>query len=211
MQLYLPADPPTASEAVQLARSLEGVGLGFRVGPRLLARSGVAVVTALRRFGPVLVDARLSGGVSEVEAAARTLASGGASAVTFGPACGLATADAAARAMHPYGVKALAVAVAPELDEGEIDLVTGGLGRGRMVSRIARAVERGADLGLLGIPADLGVVAQVAAGMHVVVAGIGSTAEISDVRDRGATGAVLVPGVVGPDVASAAVLIDAAG
>lgn len=208
MILYLDADLPTAAEAVSRARSLEGLGLGFRVGPRLLARSGTGAVTAVRAFGPVLADARLAGDGGAVVAAARVLATGGAGRVTLAPGTGPDLAARVAEALDPFGALAVVAAAPPEASDDDIDVVTLGVGRGRAVSRLVAALPTGVEL--LGTAGDLGVAAQVAPGLGVVVTGILDAEAASVVAGRGAVALALAPGV-GSDPDTARAFIAATG
>lgn len=211
MIVFLAADLPTASEAAAFARSHAASGVGFAVGPRLLTRSGVAAVTALAEFGPVLADVRLGGSITSVAAAARSLAAGGATRVTIGPGCGPAVIAGVVETLRPYGAVVVVVPVHPEGGDSDVDVVTAGAGRGRVVSRVAGAI---ADLGgveILGRPADVGVVAQVAGAIGVVVAGVSTPAEVDDARARGASGVVLSSGAVDTDPATLAPFVTAAG
>lgn len=196
MLVHLPADHPTAAEAVLFARPFAESGIGFAVGPRLFARGGIAAVAALRGFGPVLADVRLSGDPVGVIGAARALASAGAGRITLGPGCGPGLVGRVAEAISGRGARVVATIVAPEADDADTAVLTGGIGRGRFTSRVAAELGALARVEILGLAADVGVVAQVAPALGVVVLGVGDVAAARDARERGAAAAVLVPGAV---------------
>jgi orotidine-5'-phosphate decarboxylase len=210
MIVHLPVDHPTATEAVAYARPFDGAGVGFAIGPRLLVRGGVAVVTMLRAFGPVLADARLSGDAAGVIGAARVLASGGASRITLGPGCGPGLVARVAEALEQRGAAAVATLVPPDADEADTDVLTAGVGRGRTTSRLAAALADVKGLEVLGVQADVGVVGQVAPDLGLVVAGIGDPVAAETARSRGAVAAILVPGAVS-DPAAATRYLDVDG
>lgn len=196
MRIVVPVDAPSAAEAVALARALREAGVGFSIGPRLLTRSGAPIVAAVAPFGPVLADARLAGEGGALVAAARTLASTGATMITLGTGVGPETVERCAAGVRSYGARVVVVPVPPEAEEASTGLVTAGTGRGRSVSRWAAAVAD-LDVDLLGVMADIGVVAQVAPSVGVLAWGVTTPAEVADGLARGAKTAVLAEGVVG--------------
>lgn len=212
MRLLVALDPATATEATALARAMEGMGVGFSVGPRLLVRSGASVITGLRPFGPVQADARLGGGPATAASAARSLAAAGATTVVVGPGNGADAVVRALDAVRPHGAGIAVVVVHPDATDADLDLVTGGVGRGRVVSRMAAALS-GTGASLLGLVADVGVVAQVAPDVEVVVWGIRTVADLVDARGRGAAGAVIASEVVdaADPVTSIRSFVEAAG
>lgn len=206
MRLIVPVDLPTLSEAVAVARSLIGSGVEFGVGPRLLSRSGAAVAATLREFGPVAVDARLSGDPAAVVAAARTHASGGAGVVTLGSRVAPETVRQASDVVRPYGARiAIALEDPPEATSTDHS-------RGRMVSVLAGSLA-GLDVDLMGTTTDIGVVAQVAPSLRVLVTGISTVAEAAEAVQRGAVAAVLAPEAVDvrDPVATVAPFVQAVG
>jgi orotidine-5'-phosphate decarboxylase len=196
MLVHLPADHPTAAEAVLFAKAFTDTGIGFAVGPRLFARGGVAAVAAVRAHGPVLADLRLSGDRNSVIGAARVVVAAGADRITLGPGCGPRLVASVADAVSNRGATVVATIVAPEVDEADTATLTGGVGRGRFMSRIAAELAGLGAVEILGRAADVGVVAQVAPALGVVVLGVGDVAAARDARDRGAAAVVLVPGAI---------------
>ncbi len=185
-RLLLSLDMPTAAEAVLAARSLVSCGVAVRVGPRLLSRVGPGVIASLQAFLPVLADARLSGAVREVGAAARSLAALGAAWVTVDGTMEAAGLTGTLSAVRRHGSKVYATTVPPEAAEPDS-------GRGRAVSLRTRSIAGTGIAGVLGTTPDLGVVAQVAPDLDVVVFGADSPEEVRDAVVRGA-GAVVVDG-----------------
>lgn len=190
MRLMVPIDRPSATEAVAVARVLSALGVGFAVGPRLLARSGASIVATLAPFGSVLADARLAGPSTAVVAAARTIAGAGADWITLGTGVSPSTVERCASGVRSHGTRIAVVPVPPEADEDAVDLVTVGSGRGRGVSRGVTAVTH-LDVDLLGLSSDIGVVAQVAATVGVIVWGAENPADVADARERGAVALIL--------------------
>lgn len=196
MRIVVPVDAPSAAEAVAVARALSEAGVGFAIGARLLTRSGAAIVAAVAPFGPVLADARLAGKAGAVVAAARTLAATGAAMITLGTGVDPGTVERCAAAVRSYGARVVVVPVPPEADAASTDLVTMGSGRGRAVSRWAAAIAD-LDVDLLGVVADIGVVAQVAPAVGVLAWGVSTPEAVEDCRARGAKAAVLADDVAG--------------
>jgi orotidine-5'-phosphate decarboxylase len=196
MLVHLPADHPSAAEAVLFAKAVADGGVGFAVGPRLFARGGVAAVAAVRAHGPVLADLRLSGDRNSVIGAARTVVAAGADRITLGPGCGPGLVASVADVVSNWGATVVAAIVAPEADEADTATLTGGVGRGRFTSRIAAELADLDGVEILGRAADIGVVAQVAPALGVVVLGVGDAAAARDARERGAAAVVLVAGAV---------------
>ena len=92
-------DLSSATEAVEMARALEGRVAGFKVGLGLLHGPGPALVGALARIGPVFADAKLHDIPSQVEAAARRLGEYGARWVTAHASGGVPMLEAAVRGL----------------------------------------------------------------------------------------------------------------
>ncbi len=186
-QLLVSLDVPTAAEAVRTARTLADADCAARVGPRLLNRVGPGVIAGVRAFLPVMADARLNGSTAEVRAAAQSLVGHGASWVTVAGSLGTPGVVAAVEAASRRGANVYATTVPPEAPEDQ--------GRGREVSRRARALADSGVAGVLGTIGDIGVVVQVASALGVVVLGAESPADVREASVRGATAVVVNDGI----------------
>lgn len=56
--VFLPLDLDNATEAERIAESLSNIGLGFKLGPRLMLREGGKLVRAIAKYGPVFIDCK---------------------------------------------------------------------------------------------------------------------------------------------------------
>lgn len=187
-RLVVSLDLPTAVEARRAARSLSPTGVAVRLGPRLLNRVGPSVIAAIRQDTPVFADARMSGSVGEVVAAVRSLAAVGARWISVDGQMGAAAIKGAADGAAAYGASVLVVTVAPEA-------VDPGGGRGRAVSAISRSLAESGAVGFLGLMSDIGVVAQTAPSIPVLVFDADTPEAVSDALHRGAGAAVVDAGI----------------
>ncbi len=205
IQLLVTLDVSTGVQARRAARSLGAAGVGVRVGPRLLNRVGPAVVATMRSETEVMVDARISGSFEEVAAGARALATLGARWITVEGSIGPEAVLAAVAAVGEYGAGLLATTVAPEAPDPPG-------GRGRAVSAIAQTLAKTGIVAVLGVVEDVGVVAQVTPTIPVVVFGVRSTVDVSDILARGASAVVIEAGIAeaADPAAAAAPYIEAA-
>jgi len=175
------------------------------VGARLLNRIGPGVVTTLYADAGVLVDARISGAQGEVVAAARSLATLGAGWITVDGSVGPEGIAEATEAVQPYGAALVATTVPPEAPDPNG-------GRGRAVSLAARGLASSGVVALLGTVQDIGVVAQAAPDLPVVVLGAETPDDVADALQRGALAVVVESGIaraVDP-AAAAAPFVEAA-
>lgn len=178
----------TATEAAAQARHLADTGAGFYIGSYHVTRAGIGLVGVVRPFGPVLVDLRV-GGAGAVTSA-RAAAASGASLVGVGPGCGPDVVAAVIDAVDPFGARVAVTLVPPEASEPDVAVLTGGVGRGRFVSRMAAALGD-LDVTLIGPASDIGVVAQVAPRLDVVAWTPATVEAVGDAAARGARGVVV--------------------
>lgn len=187
-RLVVSLDVPTATEARRVARAVGEAGAGVRIGPRLLSRVGPAVIATVHSDADVLADARIGGSPAEVVAAARALASLGASWVTVDGAIGPDAAAAAAEVVASYGAALLATTVPPEAPDPPG-------GRGKAVSVLAQGLAASRIAGVIGLAGDVGVVVQVAPDLPVVVYEAASVPEVADALEKGALAVVVDAGI----------------
>jgi len=167
-------DLRSAEEAVRLAARLAPHVGGFKVGLGLLHGPGPGVVGTLARIGPVMADAKLHDIPSQVHQAARRLGEYGARWVTAHASGGVemleaAGAGLAAGSANEAGIVAVTVLTSID-DPGAASLF--GRKAGEMVSRLARQAAVAGVEGIVCSPLELGVVAEVAAGLLRVTPGI---------------------------------------
>lgn len=187
-RLVVTLDLPTAGEARRAARALGGAGVGVRVGPPLLNKIGPAVVATMHADAAVLADARIGGSSAEVAAGVRALASFGARWVTIDGAHEPDSVAAAAAAARAYGTGLIATTVPPEAPDPPG-------GRGKAVSAIARELASAGLAAFLGTVQDVGVVAQAAPSVPVLVCGATTAADVMDALARGALAVVVESGI----------------
>jgi orotidine-5'-phosphate decarboxylase len=187
-RLVVALDLPTAIEARRAAQAIGSTGAAVRVGARLLNRVGPAVVATLYADADVMVDTRISGAPAEVIAAARSLATLGASWITVDGAVGSDGVAQAAAAVRAYGAELVATTVSPEAPDPHG-------GRGKAVSLAARGLASSGVTALLGTVQDIGVVAQAAPDVPVVVIGAETPGEVADALGRGAAAVVVESGI----------------
>lgn len=77
----LDLDQPREAEAI--AENLSGLGLGFKLGPRLMLREGMALVRSIAQHGQVFVDCKHFDIPSTMESAVRAAFDAGASFSTI--------------------------------------------------------------------------------------------------------------------------------
>lgn len=82
-KLFVALDIDDRDEAVKIAEELSGLGLGFKLGPRLMLRDGEELVREVARHGAVFVDCKHFDIPSTMEAAIRTAFSAGATYSTI--------------------------------------------------------------------------------------------------------------------------------
>ncbi len=169
-------DVAEAEMAVRLARDLVPHVGGFKVGLRLLHGPGPGTVAAVAALGkPVFADAKLHDLPSQVEAAAARLAGVGArwvSAHASGGAEMLGRAVAGARRGSSGRCGVLGVTVLTSLGAGDLTEMGIDLSPGRLVSRLARIVDRTGCEGVVCSALELGVIAGVADRLLKVVPGV---------------------------------------
>lgn len=179
----------SGEEAVRRSREAPS-GCGFAVDIDLLAQTGPAIVAALDEQGPVLVLAPLAGTPDRVAAAATRLARFGAAWIVVAATVGDAALRAAVESVSGTGCGVAAVTVPVHADDALVT-ATMGMTRGKAVARLSRlAVAAGAS-GVVGIPADIGVIAEVAPSLETLIE-VGDRATAEEALRRGAT-ALIVP------------------
>ncbi len=77
-KVFVALDLDDPAEAVTIAESLSGIGLGFKLGPRLILREGAALIQKIAKHGAVFVDCKHFDIPSTMEAAIRTAFDAGA-------------------------------------------------------------------------------------------------------------------------------------
>jgi orotidine-5'-phosphate decarboxylase len=82
-KVFVALDIDEPFEAQAVADSLSGLGLGFKLGPRLLLRDGMALVRAIAKYGQVFVDCKHFDIPSTMESAVRAAFEAGASYTTI--------------------------------------------------------------------------------------------------------------------------------
>ena len=187
-RLVVTLDLPTAIEARRAAQTIGSAGAAVRVGARLLNRVGPAVVATLYTDAEVMVDTRISGAAVEVIAAVRSLATLGACWITVDGAVGSEGVAQAAAAVRAYGAGLVATTVSPEAPDPHG-------ARGRAVSLAARDLAACGVAALLGKVQDIGVVAQAAPDVPVVVVGAETPDDVADALGRGALAVVVEAGI----------------
>ncbi len=80
--LCVALDVDSEEKALQLAGDLSAYAGGFKLGPRLIHRGGMALVQKIAKLGPVFVDCKFFDIPSTMEAAVRASFEAGASLVT---------------------------------------------------------------------------------------------------------------------------------
>lgn len=82
-KVFVALDLDSPAEAVAIAESLSGLGLGFKLGPRLMLREGSGLVKTISQHGSVFVDCKHFDIPSTMEAAIRTAFEAGADYTTI--------------------------------------------------------------------------------------------------------------------------------
>ena len=194
-RIIVALDLASAEEAVRLAGELADYVAGFKVGLGLLHGPGPGLVGTLARVGPVLADAKLHDIPSQVRSAARRLGEYGARWVTAHASGGVDMLRAAAEglAAGSGGGEAgvLAVTVLTSID-GTAASGLFGKSPGELTARLARCAARAEVEGVVCSPKELGVVAEVAAGLRRVTPGIRPAGAAPDDQRRTATPAEAV-------------------
>jgi len=169
-------DVATSEEAVALGSKVHQHVGGFKVGLRLLYRSGPGVIGAVAALGrPVFADAKLHDIPSQVRAAAEALGDAGARWVTAHAGGGVPMLQAATEGLAEgsdgaAGVLAVTVLTSlgpQDLSEAGIDVTPPELVR----SYAAIAIRAGVE-GVVCSPRELGVVAGAAPDLVRVTPGI---------------------------------------
>jgi orotidine-5'-phosphate decarboxylase len=213
-RLVVALDVAAAEEAVRLARAVAPHVAGLQVGLEILHGPGPAVVGAVARLAPVLVDASLLGSLSSVAASARRLGEYGARWVTVHALGGTAMLEAAAEGLRegargrPAGI--LAITVLPNGDAAALAAAGFPGSRGKMVARLTKMAASAGVEGVVCPATELGVVAGLAPGV-LKVSPVSRDAEPdvpAEARQAVRGGADLV--VVGRPVLAAAEPADAA-
>jgi orotidine-5'-phosphate decarboxylase len=81
--IFVALDVDQPNEARAIAEDLSGLGLGFKLGPRLMYREGASIVRDIARHGSVFIDCKHLDIPSTMESAVRTAFDAGASYATI--------------------------------------------------------------------------------------------------------------------------------
>lgn len=95
--LFVALDVDDTKEAEKLAENLSGLGLGFKIGPRLMLREGARLVREIGRHGAVFIDCKHLDIPSTMEAAIRAGFDSGAQYSTIHAMAGPAALQQMAR------------------------------------------------------------------------------------------------------------------
>lgn len=82
-KLFVALDLDQPREAVAIAENLSGLGLGFKLGPRLMLREGMGLVRSIAKHGAVFVDCKHFDIPSTMSSAVRAAFEAGASYSTI--------------------------------------------------------------------------------------------------------------------------------
>jgi len=176
---------------VDLARLLAGEVGWFKVGLELFAAHGPGAVEAIRRHGPVFLDAKLHDIPTTVERAAAGIAKLGVGLLTVHASGGPRMLTAAVAGLgDPGGV--LAVTVLTSMSDGELAVVGSPPAAAQVPALAEMAVEAGVG-GLVCAPPDLPRVrAAVGGDVMLVTPGIRPVGAGDDDHARAATPAAAV-------------------
>lgn len=209
MRVFVALDFPAAGPALEAARALAPLGVGFKVGLELFAAAGPAVVRDVQALGgPVFLDLKLHDIPNTVGGAARAAAALGVGWLTVHAWAGPAAMRAAVEAAP--GVGLLGVTVLTSL--GEDDLAALGVTRGvaEQVRALGLAAVAAGCRGVVCSPREVSLLrAALPAGATVLATGVrpagvaaGDQARVGTPRETVAAGADLI--VVGRAVSAAA-------
>lgn len=176
-------DLETPEEALQVASGLEGVLTHVKVGPRLFAMGGTALVEALSSRFEVFLDLKLCDIPNTVAMAVEALSRMGIWALTL-HACGGRRMLQEARSASGGRTKLLGVTVLTSLDEGSFEEVCPGA---KLGSTIRRRMELCAEAHLDGLvcsPLDLKLLPPACSGMIKVTPGVRAPGEADDQARR---------------------------
>jgi len=135
MKVFIALDYPELGPAVEVARALQPLGVGFKVGLELFTACGPAAVRAVQAVGgPVFLDLKLHDIPNTMAGAARAAAGLGVGWLTAHASSGAAGLQATAAACP--GVALLGVTVLTSLGEGDL----AGLGVERPLAQQVRAL-----------------------------------------------------------------------
>ena len=120
----LDLDQPRDAEAI--AESLSGLGLGFKLGPRLMLREGMALVRAIAKHGQVFVDCKHFDIPSTMESAVRAAFEAGASFSTIhtlaGPEALKKMAEVEAELNRERAFRVLAVTILTSFSQSSLPI-----------------------------------------------------------------------------------------
>ncbi len=140
-KVFVALDLDSPAEAVAIAGTLSGMGLGFKLGPRLMLREGAGLVKQIAQHGSVFVDCKHFDIPSTMEAAIRTAFEAGADYSTIHALAGpkalalMARVEADLNRHRPFRV--LTVTVLTSFDKNSLPVHLRGHEIGALVEDLA--------------------------------------------------------------------------
>ena len=183
-------DVPTEQEALALARDLQPVVGGYKIGLELLMGPGPDLVARLVEIGlPVFCDAKLHDIPHTVRRAAAQVGRLGARWLTVHASGGRAQLEAAVEGLADVDAETgvLAVTVLTSIDDDTLADIGVPGAPAAQVARLAGVASASGVEGLICSPADLAVVGGVASGLLRVTPGVRPAGSAADDQRRIAT------------------------
>lgn len=140
--IFVALDVDDPREARTIAESLDGLGLGFKLGPRLMLRDGAALVREIAKCGPVFIDCKHLDIPSTMEAAIRAGFALGARYSTIhalaGPEATVRLAKVEAELAQERPFRILTVTVLTSFSAASLPFALRGRDIGELVEGLAR-------------------------------------------------------------------------
>jgi len=119
--VFVALDVDETRRAESLAETLSGLGLGFKIGPRLILREGRSIIQSIARSGDVFVDCKHLDIPSTMVAAVRAAFEAGARYSTIHASCGSKALREIQAMQKDYpGTRVLAVTVLTSYDRATL-------------------------------------------------------------------------------------------